>query len=111
MSYSTISAVNNRGQIVRSVKHAKLVKWVGLVVCFFFALVIGQEVWDRWGYGQQGRMGLGTLLFVAGAGLDVAEEEEEDGLGDAEELEPTSSGVMKCTKPLMSVHLRNSQTT
>ena len=56
-------------------------------------------------------MGLGTLLFVAGAGLDVAEEEEEDGLGDAEELEPTSSGVMKCTKPLMSVHLRNSQTT
>lgn len=38
------------------------------------------------------------------------EEDEEDGVGE-EELEPTSSDVIKCTRPLMSVHLRSSQTT
>lgn len=50
------------------------------------------------------------MLLEAGAGLGGVEEDEEDGLGE-EELEPTSSGVIKCTRPLMSVHLRSSQTT
>ena len=69
MSYSTISAVNNRCQIVRSVKHAKLVKWVGLVVCFFFfALVIGQEVWERWGLGPTGSYGFRDFAFCCGCG-------------------------------------------
>lgn len=60
--------------------------------------------------GQQGRIGLGTLLLLAGAGLGGVEEDEEDGVGE-EEWEPTSSDVIKCTRPLMSVHLRSSQTT
>ena len=62
-------------------------------------------------------MGLSILLLRAGL-LDggVGEEEDEDGLDGEEEeeepeLEPTSSGVIKCTRPLMSVHLRSSQTT
>lgn len=61
-------------------------------------------------HGQQGRIGFGTLILVGGAGLEWDEEEEEDGVGE-EECEPTSSDVIKWTSPLMSVHLRSSQTT
>ena len=58
---------------------------------------------------------MSILLLRAGL-LDggVGEEEDEDGVDEEEEepeLEPTSSGVIKCTRPLMSVHLRSSQTT
>lgn len=63
--------------------------------------------------GQQGRIGFGTLLLDAGAGAGLGghEEDDEDGVGELEEWEPTSSDVVKWTNPLMSVHLRSSLTT
>lgn len=57
-------------------------------------------------------MGLGTRLDLGvGLGQDLVEGDE-DGEDEAdEEGEPTSSDVIKYTRPLISVHLRNSETT